>query len=224
MVRAVRQCQDALVLVPVEARTARVVPLAERFLDLPAVVEQRLAAVHDARHRVGIDLEGSAILRGEELIQPGASLTDHADVARCPRNRARRADVVVNQLRRTLKHIRLNDRNETLRCRLDVFLRERINRQRQFRRIEAHVHALLRGDRDGLRQFFLVLHVHDTTGTNGVLVGILHPQRRAVLGADAEIRLVVLLVDGGKENALLVGDAENFPRDQISGDNYVRNR
>jgi len=45
-----------------------------------------------------------------------------------------------------------------------------------------------------------------------------------VLGTNAKVALVVLLVDGGKENALLVGDAENFPRDEISGDNYVRNR
>lgn len=105
-----------------------------------------------------------------------------------------------------------------------MLLRERINGQRQLRRIEAHVNALLRGDRDRLRGFGLIFDIHHAAGTYAVLVGVLHPQRRAVLGADAEIRLVVLLVDGGKENALLVGDAENFPRDQISGDNYVRNR
>lgn len=105
-----------------------------------------------------------------------------------------------------------------------MLLRERINRQRQFRRIEAHVHALLRGDRDRLRSLGLVFDIHHATRTDAVLVGVLHPQRRAVLGADAEVALVILLVDGGKENALLMRNAKNLARDKISGDNYVRNR
>lgn len=109
MIRPVRQRQNALILVPVKARTTRVVALAERFLDLSAVVEQGLAAVHDARHRVGIDLQRPSIRRGEELIQPGTSLTNHTDITRCARNRAGRADEVRNLLRRALEHISLDD-------------------------------------------------------------------------------------------------------------------
>jgi hypothetical protein len=212
--------QRALVLVPVGAGRARVEALAERFLHLAGVLEERLRTVHDRGHGDGVELHHPiAVLRREHLVQTCASVAEHGDVARSARHSAGGSDGVVDLLREGLQDVRLDARDERGDGRLDVALGELVDRQVALGRIELHVDAVLRADGERQVRLVLVLHGHDARALPArVLVGLANADGVTRLAAVLAELLVVIAVDGAEKRAFLVRHRDRAVGDHVVGD------
>jgi hypothetical protein len=155
------------------------------------------------------------------LVQLGSSAAHSDEVGQ---RGARGAGDVVGRLRAERQEVALDARHQAGDGRHDVVLREVIegavvvHRLDELLRVEAHVHAVQRGDGDGLRRFGLVLHRHHVADPADVLVRGLHAKGRAV-GTRTSGRheaLVVLTIDRTDELQLLVRDAQRFLRHKVS--------